>query len=174
MSNEQTAANGGAGAAPAPAPEPTAKSLFVPLAQVAEDTSAAAAPEQAGAGEHGGDSGDASDEERLPSNVTREAGGDVMAIKSLCVACEGEGTTRLLLTRIPFFRDVILMAFDCEECGYRNSEVQSAEVQEKGCRFEVKVETPQVRMRDAVASEREAANAPLAGQLTAARAAARI
>ena len=44
--------------------------------------------------------------------------------------------TRLLLTRIPFFREVILMSFSCERCGFKNSEVQSAgQIQELGCRY---------------------------------------
>ena len=70
--------------------------------------------------------------------------GDVMTVKSLCVGCEDEGETKILLTKIPFFRDVILMAFECEHCGLRNSEVQSAEISEKGCRFEVVVTNEQV------------------------------
>jgi zinc finger protein len=61
----------------------------------------------------------------------------VTVVRSLCMACHEQGTTRLLLTRIPFFKDVIIMAFSCEECGHRSSEVQAAEVQERGCRFEV-------------------------------------
>jgi zinc finger protein len=83
------------------------------------------------------------DEEGRPQVQRME--GDVMVIKSLCVQCEEDGLTRLLLTRIPFFRDVILMAFECEHCGYRSSEVQSAEFQERGVRFELTVSTPQVR-----------------------------
>lgn len=71
--------------------------------------------------------------------------GDVMVIKSLCVQCEEDGLTRLLLTRIPFFRDIILMAFECESCGFRNSEVQSAAFQERGCRYELRATTAEVR-----------------------------
>lgn len=73
--------------------------------------------------------------------------GEMMALRSLCVACEDTGVTNMLLTRIPFFRDIILMAFDCEACGYRNAEVQAAEVQERGCRFELRVTTAEVRYR---------------------------
>ncbi|KAI9679512.1 MAG: nucleolar zinc-finger protein [Caeruleum heppii] len=46
------------------------------------------------------------------------------------------GTTRLLLTRIPYFREVVLMSFDCPHCHFRNSEIQSAgQIQERGCRY---------------------------------------
>ena len=70
-----------------------------------------------------------------------------MGIESYCVSCEENGKTNVLMTKIPFFREVILMAFSCQHCGFRSSEVQSAGTQAKGCRFEVKITTPQVRVR---------------------------
>lgn len=73
-------------------------------------------------------------------------GSDVMEIPSLCVSCEDQGLTRILFTRIPFFRDVILMSFSCEHCGYRNAEVQSAEVAEKGVKFSVDIREGRVRL----------------------------
>ena len=84
-------------------------------------------------------------EEETTAPHTQLAAGDMMALKSLCMGCGETGITNLLLITIPFFRNVIIMAFECEHCGLRNSEVQAAEVQEKGCRFEVKIETKRVR-----------------------------
>lgn len=44
--------------------------------------------------------------------------------------------TRLLLTKIPFYKEVILMSFSCDHCGYRNNEIQSSgEIQPKGIRY---------------------------------------
>lgn len=65
----------------------------------------------------------------------------VTEIPSLCMNCHEQGITRLLLTRIPHFRDIILMAFECPHCGLQNNEIQSAgAVAEKGliqvCRIE--------------------------------------
>lgn len=53
--------------------------------------------------------------------------------------CEKNGITKLLLTRIPFFKgnltflfifliemkykEVILMCFECEHCGFKNTEL---------------------------------------------------
>lgn len=37
-----------------------------------------------------------------------------------------QGITRMLLTSIPFFREVIIMSFRCEHCGSSNNEIQSA------------------------------------------------
>lgn len=42
----------------------------------------------------------------------------------------------MLLTRIPYFREIILMSFSCPDCGFQNSEVQSAgQIQEHGVRL---------------------------------------
>jgi len=63
-------------------------------------------------------------------------------IESLCVACEEDGITKLLLTKIPFYKEVIISSFHCEHCGYENNEVQSASaVQEEGIDIAVKVKT---------------------------------
>ncbi|KAI8638105.1 ZPR1 zinc-finger domain-containing protein [Parasitella parasitica] len=47
-------------------------------------------------------------------------------IESLCMKCEGNGTTRILLSKIPHFKEIIIMAFECPHCGFRNNELQSA------------------------------------------------
>ncbi|KAJ2381212.1 nucleolar zinc-finger protein, partial [Coemansia sp. RSA 2559] len=63
-------------------------------------------------------------------------------IESLCMSCHSNGITKLLLTRIPHFKSIIIMAFECPHCGLKNSEVQSGEaVQEKGHRYEVRCST---------------------------------
>ncbi|KAG0359541.1 hypothetical protein BGX24_005747, partial [Mortierella sp. AD032] len=50
----------------------------------------------------------------------------VTVVESLCMNCHENGTTRLLLTRVPHFREVILMAFECPHCGYRSNDLQQA------------------------------------------------
>ena len=60
----------------------------------------------------------------------------ITSIPSLCMSCGEEGETRLLLTSIPYFRDVIIMSFTCPHCNHHSSEVQpAAEIQDKGRRF---------------------------------------
>lgn len=100
------------------------------------------------------------EEEDDRKKITYEAGGAITVLKSLCMNCEEQGVTRLLLTRIPFFRDVILMAFECEHCGFRNSEVQSAEVQERGCKFEVKINSTRDMNRQLVKGEKATITLP--------------
>lgn len=65
---------------------------------------------------------------------------EVTTMESLCMNCHDDGTTKLLLTMIPYFREVILMSFECEHCGFKNSEVQfGGKVQEKGAKVELEV-----------------------------------
>ena len=57
-----------------------------------------------------------------------------------------QGVTRLFLTKIPFFREVIISSFSCEECGLQNAELQPASrIQDKGCVYTVSIQTPQVQ-----------------------------
>ncbi|CEG44394.1 zinc finger protein zpr1 [Plasmopara halstedii] len=82
-----------------------------------------------------------------PSIYTLQAEDDVPEVttmESLCMNCHEDGTTKLLLTMIPYFREVILMSFECEHCGFRNSEVQfGGKVQEQGARIELKLTQPE-------------------------------
>ncbi|XP_028552055.1 zinc finger protein ZPR1 isoform X2 [Dendrobium catenatum] len=61
-------------------------------------------------------------------------------IESLCMRCEQNGITRILLTRIPHFRELVLMAFECPHCYESNNEVQFAgQLQPRGCYYQLKV-----------------------------------
>ena len=81
----------------------------------------------------------------LMPDLSAESIQEVTEIQSLCMNCHSEhGMTRLLLTQIPFFREVILMSFSCDECGFRNSEVQfGGTIQPKGRSMRVTIETPE-------------------------------
>ncbi|CAK7275495.1 nucleolar zinc-finger protein [Sporothrix epigloea] len=64
----------------------------------------------------------------------------VEEIESLCMNCHDNGMTRLLLTRIPYFREVIVMSFRCEHCGFQNNEIQAAgSVQTRGVHYELRL-----------------------------------
>ncbi|KAI9726778.1 MAG: nucleolar zinc-finger protein [Chrysothrix sp. TS-e1954] len=78
----------------------------------------------------------------------------VEEISSLCMNCHEEGTTRLLLTKIPFFREVVLMSFSCPHCEFKNSEVQSAgEVQQRGVKISFKAGSQDDLQRQIVKSD---------------------
>lgn len=56
-----------------------------------------------------------------------------------------QGVTRLLLTRIPFFKEVIVSSFTCGSCAWSNTEIQSAgRIQEQGVRYTLTVTSRQV------------------------------
>ena len=50
----------------------------------------------------------------------------VEEVESMCMRCHENGITRLLLTYIPYFKQVIVASFQCDHCGERNNEIQSA------------------------------------------------
>jgi zinc finger protein len=50
----------------------------------------------------------------------------ITEIESLCMNCNENGITKLLLTKIPHFKEVVIMAFECPHCGFKNNEIQSA------------------------------------------------
>ncbi|KAF1830603.1 zinc finger protein-like protein zpr1 [Decorospora gaudefroyi] len=75
-------------------------------------------------------------------------------IESMCMNCHEDGTTRLLLTRIPFFREIVLMSFACPHCHFKNSEVQPAgEIQQRGVKFSLTVETADDLSRQIIKSD---------------------
>ncbi|SJX65362.1 probable ZPR1-protein binds to translation elongation factor eEF-1 [Sporisorium reilianum f. sp. reilianum] len=112
---------------------PDSKDFFKPIGEhVADDASADAAAGGAEAGEQ---------------KMVEE-------IDSLCMDCHQQGTTRMLLTYIPYFREVIVVSFSCPHCGNRNSEIQSAgQIQPKGCLYTVHVTNPTDLNRQVVKSE---------------------
>ncbi|WVO16190.1 hypothetical protein L204_103861 [Cryptococcus depauperatus] len=63
---------------------------------------------------------------------------EMQEIESLCMRCHENGTTRLLLTSIPYFKEVVVSSFRCDHCGHRDTEIQSAgEIQPKGINYTV-------------------------------------
>jgi len=56
-----------------------------------------------------------------------------------------QGVTRLLLTKIPFFREVIISSFQCDACGYSDCGIQSGtKVQDKGVRYTLMINSTKV------------------------------
>lgn len=81
-------------------------------------------------------------------------GRPVQEIESLCMNCHQQGTTKMLMTYIPNFREVVVMSFQCPHCGHKNSEIQSATaVQEKGVEYDVELVTKEQLGTPVVKSE---------------------
>ncbi|GIY18398.1 zinc finger protein ZPR1 [Caerostris extrusa] len=79
---------------------------------------------------------------------------EVTEIESLCLRCQKNGITKLLLTKIPFYKEVVLMSFSCDHCNWENNELQPAsKIQEKGVIYKLKVENSKDLARVVVKTE---------------------
>ncbi|KAL4752034.1 hypothetical protein BDW72DRAFT_77919 [Aspergillus terricola var. indicus] len=86
--------------------------------------------------------------------VERDEETGVMQVESLCMNCHENGITRLLLLRVPFFRDIILESFECEHCHFKDNSVKSAgQIQEKGSVYTLDVENEEDMQRQVIRSD---------------------
>uniref|UniRef100_A0ABM5EQN7 Zinc finger protein ZPR1 n=1 Tax=Pogona vitticeps TaxID=103695 RepID=A0ABM5EQN7_9SAUR len=92
----------------------------------------------------------ADDEEQLPAEI-----------ESLCMACFRNGVTRLLLTKIPFFKEIIVSSFTCNSCSWSNSEIQSAgRIEDQGVCYTLAVRHKQDMNREVVKTDCATARVP--------------
>lgn len=81
-------------------------------------------------------------------------GRSVEEIESLCMNCRENGITRILLTSIPYFKEVAVMSFECKHCNTINNELQSvSDMQEKGVRYSVRCTRDEDLQRQIVKTE---------------------
>ncbi|XP_023690786.1 zinc finger protein ZPR1 isoform X1 [Paramormyrops kingsleyae] len=75
-------------------------------------------------------------------------------IESLCMNCYQNGSTRMLLTKIPFFKEIIISSFTCPHCCWSNTEIQSAgRIQDQGITYTLKVRSKQDMNREVVKAD---------------------
>ncbi|KAG9482157.1 hypothetical protein GDO78_011055 [Eleutherodactylus coqui] len=85
----------------------------------------------------------ADDEEQQPAEI-----------QSLCMSCYQDGVTRLLLTKVPFFKEIIVSSFTCDSCGCSNTEIQSAgRIQDQGVRYSLSVRSKRDVNREVVKTD---------------------
>ncbi|XP_042199893.1 zinc finger protein ZPR1 [Callorhinchus milii] len=90
----------------------------------------------------------------FPELSAEEEAPELTELESLCMNCYSNGVTRLLLTKIPFFKEIIVSSFMCDHCGWSNSEVQSAgRIQEQGVRYTLRVSSMQDMNREVVKAD---------------------
>ena len=41
-----------------------------------------------------------------------------------CYACTAEGEVRMCVATIPYFKEIIIMAFSCDQCGHKSTEIK--------------------------------------------------
>ena len=55
---------------------------------------------------------------------------------SMCMYCHGRGKTRVLIHEIPYFREIVISSFRCDDCGYTDTEISfGGEIQIQGCKY---------------------------------------
>nr|CCC90563.1 unnamed protein product [Trypanosoma congolense IL3000] len=83
----------------------------------------------------------ASDNTFIPNCVQTELG-EMNEIESRCPRCGDNGTTRLMITSIPHFKEIIVSSFECPHCGERNNEVTfGGQFGPKSVRYELQVKS---------------------------------
>lgn len=78
--------------------------------------------------------------------------------------CEKNGVTKFMLHKIPFFKECMISAFQCEECGFKNSEVTFAgKLEDTAVRYELNCINNIAFNRTVVKSEYATIKVPEAG-----------
>lgn len=104
---------------------------------------------------------------KLGCTIARSEGADVMAALGRysapeevmvfpggCPDCSAVAETRMFSTRIPYFRDVVVMCTSCDACGYRDAELRSGgEIPARGRTVTLAVRGAQDLGRDVIKSE---------------------
>ncbi|XP_041742311.1 zinc finger protein ZPR1 isoform X2 [Coregonus clupeaformis] len=67
----------------------------------------------------------AEDEEEKPSNDIDSMRNEVLTFNTNCPECNAPASTNMKLVQIPHFKEVIIMATNCDDCGHRTNEVKS-------------------------------------------------
>ena len=49
---------------------------------------------------------------------------EVMKFEADCYACTAPGYVKMCIATIPFFKEIIIMAFSCESCGHKSTEIK--------------------------------------------------
>ncbi|XP_021735966.1 zinc finger protein ZPR1-like [Chenopodium quinoa] len=86
---------------------------------------------------------------------------EVMTFPSTCGACATKCETKMFVTNIPYFKEVIVMASTCDACGYRNSELKpGGSISDKARRITVSVKNLKDLNRDVIKSDSASVKIP--------------
>lgn len=79
---------------------------------------------------------------------------EVLVLPTPCYVCTKMGNVQMCTSSIPFFKEIIIMAFVCEHCGYRNSEIkEGGGIGEKAKKITFRVTEPNDLCRDLFKSD---------------------
>lgn len=110
----------------------------------------------------------ADDEEKESKGVNLDdvdiIDGEIYELPAQCPACGKDCTVNAKKTKIPHFKDVIILATNCDHCGYRTSDVKTGgEVPDKGRRITLQIKNKEDLSRDLLKSETCSLKSPTLG-----------
>lgn len=106
------------------------------------------------------------EEKKSAPPIFLNIGPDVLPqeLDAFCFGCHQEGKTTILLTKIPFFREVMISHFECPHCGMNNNAVQFAgEFPAKGVHYVLHAQSPEDLNRRVVKSLHGVVSIPAIG-----------
>jgi len=79
---------------------------------------------------------------------------EIVEFAERCTACGANVMCKMKVVKIPFFKEVTLMAVACDECGYRSNEIKAGGgIEPKGNRLELTVKCKEDLARDVLKSD---------------------
>jgi zinc finger protein len=80
--------------------------------------------------------------------------GEALKFETDCYCCYQPGETHMCMCTIPFFKEIIIMCFKCQKCGYKSTEVKGGGgISEKAMKYTLKVNGKDDLNRDVFKSE---------------------
>ncbi|KAJ1567222.1 nucleolar zinc-finger protein [Cladochytrium tenue] len=140
----------------APAPDPQIQTRHYLRSREMDEALGLAAPadSEEGAGEQPADASGAVPASQAAEQEDDEDDFKVHIFPGNCSRCNAPSDTRMHIMDIPYFKEVVIMATDCESCGYKSNEVKAGgPISTKGKRIILKVEDEEDLSRDILKSE---------------------
>jgi len=87
--------------------------------------------------------------EDTPVEQSQNFEDEVLQFPTDCPSCSAKCFTKMKLTPIPNFKEVVIMATDCDKCGYRTNEVKSGgPIEKQGRKITLEVTSKEDFSRD--------------------------
>lgn len=79
---------------------------------------------------------------------------EVMSFPANCPSCNSPCSTNMHVMEIPHFKEVVIMATNCEQCGYKSNEIKAGgPISDKGKRITLQITDAEDLSRDILKSE---------------------
>ncbi|KFQ32384.1 Zinc finger protein ZPR1, partial [Merops nubicus] len=92
--------------------------------------------------------------EEKPADSVEDLRNEVLQFNTNCPECNAPASTNMKLVQIPHFKEVIIMATNCDSCGHRTNEVKSGgAIEPQGTRITLRITDPSDMTRDVLKSE---------------------